>query len=196
MKRLSVIASDATFKYFLFEVERPLLHVSQCPVFFTGRGCNTYNKLAKRVFNSDADLLKENRPLLRGDCRGVFMRNQWIEYNPRLKQIARKLRKDMTLSEILLWQHIKGKQLLGYDFHRQKPINEYVVDFYCPRLKLILEIDGDSHEGKEEADKIRQEKLELLGLTVMRFWDWDVKSNIDGIVEYLREWIEAHRTHP
>jgi len=124
------------------------------------------------------------------------MRNQWIEYNPRLKQIARKLRKDMTLSEILLWQHIKGKQLLGYDFHRQKPINEYVVDFYCPRLKLILEIDGDSHEGKEEADKIRQEKLESLSLTVMRFWDWDVKSNVDGIVEHLREWIEAHRTHP
>ena len=124
------------------------------------------------------------------------MRNQWIEYNPRLKQIARKLRNEMTLSEILLWKQIKGKQLLGYDFHRQKPINEYVVDFYCPRLKLVLEIDGDSHEGKEEADKIRQEKLESLGLTVMRFWDWDVKSNVDGIVDQLREWIEAHRTHP
>jgi len=124
------------------------------------------------------------------------VRNQWIEYNPRLKQIARKLRNDMTLSEILLWQHIKGKQLSGYDFHRQKPINEYVVDFYCPRLKLVIEIDGDSHEGKEEADKIRQEKLESLGLTVMRFWDWDVKSNVDGIVEHLREWIEAHTTHP
>jgi len=124
------------------------------------------------------------------------MRDHWIEYNPRLKQIARKLRNDMTLSEILLWQHIKGKQLLGYDFHRQKPIDEYVVDFYCPRLKLVLEIDGDSHEGKEEADKMRQEKLESLGLTVMRFWDWDVKSNVDGIVEHLREWIEAHVTHP
>jgi very-short-patch-repair endonuclease len=102
----------------------------------------------------------------------------------------------MTLSEILLWQQIKGKQLLGYDFHRQKPIDEYVVDFYCPRLKLVLEIDGDSHEEKEEADRIRQEKLESLGLTVMRFWDWDVKSNVDGIVEHLREWIEARRTHP
>jgi very-short-patch-repair endonuclease len=124
------------------------------------------------------------------------MRDQWIKYNPRLKQIARKLRNDMTLSEILLWQRIKGKQLLGYDFHRQKPINEYVVDFYCPRLKLVLEIDGDSHEGKEEADKMRQEKLESLGLTVMRFWDWDVKGNADGIVDHLREWIEAHVTHP
>jgi len=102
----------------------------------------------------------------------------------------------MTLSEILLWQQIKGKQLLGYDFHRQKPIDEYVVDYYCPRLKLIIEIDGDSHEGKEEEDKIRQEKLESLGLTVLRYWDWDVKSNVDGIVEHLREWIEAHRSHP
>jgi very-short-patch-repair endonuclease len=85
---------------------------------------------------------------------------------------------------------------LGYDFHRQKPIDEYVVDFHCPRLKLVLEIDGDSHEGKEEADKMRQEKLETLGLTVMRFWDLDVKSNVDGVIEQLREWIEARMTHP
>ncbi|MGD0035876.1 MAG: DUF559 domain-containing protein [Bacteroidota bacterium] len=124
------------------------------------------------------------------------VRQQWITYNSRLKQIARTLRKDMTLAEILLWQQLKGKQLLGYDFHRQKPIDEYVVDFYCPRLKLVLEIDGDSHDGKEEADRVRQEKLESLGLTILRFWDSDVKSNVDGIVEQLREWIEARMTHP
>jgi very-short-patch-repair endonuclease len=127
---------------------------------------------------------------------GVLMRNQWIEYNPRLKQIARKLRKDMTLAEILLWKEIKGKKVLGCDFHRQKPIDEYVVDFYCPRLKLVLEIDGDSHDEKEELDKIRQEKLESKGLTVLRFWDLDVRANVDGIVEQLREWIESNRTHP
>jgi very-short-patch-repair endonuclease len=124
------------------------------------------------------------------------MRNQWIEYNPRLKQIARKLLKDMTLAEILLWKEIKGKKVLGCDFHRQKPIDEYVVDFYCPRLKLVLEIDGDSHDEKEELDKIRQEKLESKGLTVLRFWDLDVRANVDGIVEQLREWIESNRTHP
>jgi very-short-patch-repair endonuclease len=101
----------------------------------------------------------------------------------------------MTLSEILLWQQLKKKQVLGYDFHRQKPIDVYVVDFYCPRLKLVLEIDGDSHDGKEDADRIRQEKLESLGLTVMRFWDSDVKSNVDGIVEQLREWFESHEIH-
>jgi very-short-patch-repair endonuclease len=113
-----------------------------------------------------------------------------------MKQIARKLRKDMTLAEILLWKELKGKKVLGYDFHRQKPIDEYVVDFYCPRLKLILEIDGDSHDGKEESDKIRQEKLESLGLTVLRFWDLDVKANVDGIVGQLKEWIESNMTHP
>lgn len=124
------------------------------------------------------------------------MRDQWIGYNPRLKQIARKLRKDMTLAEILLWKEIKGKKVLGYDFHRQKPIDEYVVDFYCPRLKLVLEIDGDSHDGKEESDKVKQKKLESMGLTVLRFWDLDVRANVDGIVGQLKEWIETNGTHP
>jgi very-short-patch-repair endonuclease len=123
------------------------------------------------------------------------MEDRWVRYSPRLKQIARKLRKDMTLAEILLWKEIKGKKVLGYDFHRQKPIDEYVVDFYCPRLKLIFEIDGDSHDGKEELDKIRQEKLESLGLTVLRFWDLDVRANVDGIVGQLKEWIESNMTH-
>jgi very-short-patch-repair endonuclease len=123
------------------------------------------------------------------------MEDRWIRYNPRLKKISQTLRKNMTLSEILLWQQLKKKQVLGYDFHRQKPIDEYVADFYCPRLKLVIEIDGDSHDGKEDADRKRQEKLESLGLTVMRFWDSDVKSNVDGIVEQLREWIEARRVH-
>jgi very-short-patch-repair endonuclease len=82
------------------------------------------------------------------------MQDRWVHYNPRLKQVARILRKNMTLGEILLWKELKGKKLLGYDFHRQKPIGEYVVDFYCPALKLVIEIDGDSHDGKEEADRL------------------------------------------
>jgi very-short-patch-repair endonuclease len=132
------------------------------------------------------------------------MEERWIRYNPRLKQIARILRNNMTLSEILLWQQIKGKKLLGYDFHRQKPIDEYVVDFYCPELKLVIEIDGDSHDGKEKEDFIRHQKLESMGLTVVRFWDADIKVNVDGIVEQLKEWIESrskgssrqNNTHP
>lgn len=72
----------------------------------------------------------------------------------------------MTLSEVLLWQELKGKQMLGYDFDRQKPIDNYIVDFYCKTLKLAIEIDGQSHENEEVAvnDTKRQKRLESLGV--------------------------------
>ena len=152
-----------------------------CPVLFTGRGAGGLK--IPRIYSCQF-------------FRGVFMSHQWIAYNPKLKQIARTLRNNMTLSEILLWKEIKGKNVLGYDFHRQKPIEEYIVDFYCPKLKLVIEIDGDSHDGKEGPDFIRQKKLESKGLTVLRFWDIDVRTNVDGIVEQLKEWIESNGTHP
>jgi very-short-patch-repair endonuclease len=124
------------------------------------------------------------------------MNQQWIHYKPYLKHLARTLRNNMTLSEILLWKHLKGKQLLGYDFHRQRPIGKYIVDFYCPVLKLVIEIDGDSHGGKEEADRVRQQELEAMGVTVLRFWDNEVKQNAAGVIDTVREWIEARATHP
>ena len=60
---------------------------------------------------------------------------------------------------------------------------------------MVIEIDGDSHDGKEEADLIRQKKLESKGLTVLRFWDIDVRVNVDGVVGQLKEWIESNKTH-
>jgi len=68
----------------------------------------------------------------------------------------------MTLSEVLFWQELKGKQMLGYDFDRQRPIDDYIVDFYCKDLKLVIEIDGESHtyEKVAENDIIRQKRLE------------------------------------
>ncbi len=65
-----------------------------------------------------------------------------IRYNPKLKALARELRKNSTLSEVLLWNHLKGGQMKGYQFMRQKPIDDYIVDFYCSKLTLIIEIDG------------------------------------------------------
>jgi very-short-patch-repair endonuclease len=96
-----------------------------------------------------------------------------IPYNPKLKELARKLRKSSTLSEILLWQHLKGKQMLGYDFHRQKPIDNYIVDFFCNELMLAIEIDGGSHDFEEVyvGDIARQQKLESLGIHFLRFND-------------------------
>src|SRR5210317_2535324 len=101
-----------------------------------------------------------------------------IPYNPKLAPLAKKLRKDMTLSEVLLWQELKGKQMLGYDFDRQRPIDEFIVDFYCKELQLAIEIDGESHTHEEASfkDKKRQLRLEELGVRFLRFDDLQVKK--------------------
>ncbi len=120
------------------------------------------------------------------------MRRKIIPYNPKLKKLARNLRNSSTLSEVLLWGALKGKQVRGYDFHRQKPIDKYIVDFYCPDLFLAIEIDGFSHMGKEAYDEHRQKRIESLGVHFLRFLDSDVKTNLDGVVAAIEEWIDEH----
>ena len=115
-----------------------------------------------------------------------------VYYNPKLKHIARKLRKNSTLAEVMLWQHLKCKKMLGYDFHRQKPIGEYIVDFFCPKLNLIIEIDGESHNYKFDTDRERQENLELLGFRFLRFLDSDIKHNLKGVILEIMKWIKKH----
>ena len=83
--------------------------------------------------------------------------------------------------------------MLGCDFHRQKPIEEYIVDFFCSRLKLIIEIDGESHSERLQQDWKRQEKLESLVFTFLRFWDSDVKNNLEGVLLSIKEWIEKNK---
>jgi very-short-patch-repair endonuclease len=101
------------------------------------------------------------------------------------------LRNNMTLSEILLWNQLKQKQMMGYDFHRQKPIEDYVVDFFCPELSLAIEVDGESHEGKLEKDSQRRREIEKLGVHFLRFGDDEVKKNLEGVLGEIRDWIEA-----
>jgi len=120
------------------------------------------------------------------------MRRKIIPYNPKLKQLARNLRNNSTLSEVLLWQHLKVKQIRGFDFHRQKPIDEYIVDFFCPERMLAIEIDGDSHDLKLEEDAERQERLESLGVRFLRFQDRDVKQNLAGVLQAIEDWIDRH----
>ncbi len=104
----------------------------------------------------------------------------------------------MTLSEVLLWNHLKQKQMCGYDFDRQRPIDEYIVDFYCKDLMLAIEIDGDSHQHptKYGKDLHRQKRLEQLGVHVLRFNDLDVKQDIDNVLRGIEGWILARETHP
>ena len=113
-----------------------------------------------------------------------------IYYNPKLKALSRELRKKGTLSEVLLWNALKGKQIKGYQFMRQKPIDEYIVDFFCSKLKLIIEIDGISHNEKSEKDQVRQRKLESIGLSIIRFYEWDIRKDIRAVVQGIENWME------
>lgn len=99
----------------------------------------------------------------------------------------------MTLSEVLLWEKLRNKAL-GYDFDRQKPLGNYIVDFYCKELKLILEIDGNSHNSTEayQSDLKRQAELEKLGLTFLRFQDIEIKQNIEKVIHCIQNWIEQN----
>jgi very-short-patch-repair endonuclease len=115
-----------------------------------------------------------------------------IPYNPKLKELARRLRKNSTLSEVLLWEQIKNRKVKGCRFLRQKPIDNYIVDFYCPELMLAIEVDGVTHDNKADSDKDRQDRLESLGVKFLRFLDIDIKTNLQGVLSTIQRWIEEN----
>jgi len=122
------------------------------------------------------------------------MKRRIILYNPKLKEIARKLRQNMTFSEVKLWNELKNGQLLGYDFDRQRPIGNYIVDFFCKDLQLAIEVDGITHLDEKviEKDEIRQEELESMGICFLRFDALLVVDKVEVVVREIREWIEAY----
>ncbi|WP_319229472.1 DUF559 domain-containing protein [Draconibacterium orientale] len=104
-------------------------------------------------------------------------------YNKNLKQYARKLRKQGTKGEAILWRDVlKARKMRGYQFNRQFIINNYIVDFICRELKLIIEIDGYSHFVKPEEDYVREKELEDLGYQIIRFSEAMVVYRIDEVV--------------
>ncbi len=112
-----------------------------------------------------------------------------LSYNKKLKKYSRKLRESTTDAERLVWSKIRRKQLKGYQFYRQKTIGNYIVDFYCPKANLIIELDGGQHYSDEgiEKDGKRDAYMVSLGLKVLRFSDRDVFRNLNGIVEKIWE---------
>ena len=108
-------------------------------------------------------------------------------YNKNLKQASRDLRNNMTDAEKLLWSRLRNKQILGLQFYRQKPLLNFIVDFYCPSTNLVVECDGSQHYTNEglEADRIRDHALEQLGLKVLRFDNRQILAEIDGVVEKI-----------
>ena len=100
-------------------------------------------------------------------------------------QRARALRKNQTDAERLLWRHLRSRQLQGYKFRRQVPIGHYIVDFLCVTLKLIIEVDGSQHISNIDYDKTRTQNLENRDFLVVRFWNNDVLTQTDTILEAL-----------
>ena len=130
------------------------------------------------------------------------MTRKIIPYNPRLKQLARKLRNNSTKSEIMLWHYLKGKQRKGFDFHRQKPIGNFVVDFFCHELMLAIELDGASHWEEKTINRDGEKTICLhkLGIQVLRFEDEMVFDDIDEVIEiidtYIKDYIGTHPLPP
>lgn len=116
---------------------------------------------------------------------------QQITYRD-LKQRSRDLRQEGTLGEVLLWGQLRRKQIRGYQFNRQKPLANFIVDFYCRKLNLVIEIDGSSHmhEATMAHGLARENKLHNLGLSILRFSENEVRNQIDDVLEKIDAWIE------
>ena len=116
-----------------------------------------------------------------------------LRYDPDLKKNARGLRKNLTDSEHVLWSRLRRKQLEGVQFYRQKPIGEYIVDFFAPSAHLVVEVDGSQHlrEGHQKKDQERDEYLAGLGLEVLRFDSRQVLTETAAVVEVILRRIQA-----
>jgi very-short-patch-repair endonuclease len=121
-----------------------------------------------------------------------------FHYNKKFKPYARGLRNNSTSSEITLWFHIlKSRKLKGYQFFRQRPILNYIADFFCKELKLVIELDGATHFGKKTEDILRQHDIEDHGYNVIRFKDEEVLLDLNGVRESLEKWIDDYESkHP
>ena len=113
-------------------------------------------------------------------------------YNPKLKEHSRTLRTNMTDAEQVLWQHIRRKQIQGVQFYRQKPLLAFIVDFYCPAAKLVIELDGSQHfEAEHQAkDQARDAALAGLGLHVLRFDNRQVLLETDAVLEVINTMVK------
>ncbi len=98
------------------------------------------------------------------------------------------LRKDTTLQEYKLWYFLKGKNL-GVKFRRQHGIGPYIADFYCKEKNLIIELDGSQHQENKEYDRERDNYIKTLGIKVLRFWNNEVDTNIEGVLMKIKEEI-------
>jgi very-short-patch-repair endonuclease len=112
-------------------------------------------------------------------------------YNKKLKALSRKLRNNSTPGEIKLWTEVlRAKKMRGYQFLRQYAIDNYIADFACRKLKLIIELDGYSHEFKYESDQQRDQRLKELGYSIIRFEEKEIFSDLDNVIRRIEQFID------
>lgn len=122
------------------------------------------------------------------------MKKLYISYNPKLVEIARENRNNPTQAEEKMWLNVlKNRQFANYKFLRQKPLDNFIADFYCAELMLVIEIDGDSHARQKEYDILRSEKLEAHGIKVIRYTNDEIMFNIEKVYRNLKERIEKYK---
>ncbi len=119
---------------------------------------------------------------------GLLFSRYHLPYNPKLKEFSRDMRRDGEKAEAMLWNRLKAKQL-GFTFNRQKPILNFIADFYCKELNLVVEIDGASHFSAEaqQRDKERDRQMQALGLEILRVLDGDVRKDADRVACFIEE---------
>ena len=112
-----------------------------------------------------------------------------------IKKKRQELRNNMPPAEILLWYELKGKKILDYKFRRQYSINKYITDFCCPRTKLIIELDGDSHFIDKKAieyDKRREEYIKSVGFNILRFTNLEIYYDLEGVLNKIKRYLKSH----
>jgi very-short-patch-repair endonuclease len=106
---------------------------------------------------------------------------------PEIETAARRLRQNMTPSEKKLWQALKGKQLDGLKFRAQHPVGRFILDFYCPACKLVVELDGGVHDAQANYDQIREQHLRDYGYRIIRFRNQEVLDDLSSVLEHIAE---------
>lgn len=120
----------------------------------------------------------------------------WLPYNKNLKEFSRQLRNHSTPGEVLLWKQLRAGQMMGYTFNRQKPLDRYIVDFYCKPLNLVIEVDGSYHleEAQKIKDKERQKILEEMNLSFLRFSEQQVRQDMPFVLRDIAHYITRYET--
>ncbi len=127
----------------------------------------------------------------------LYLNMATIRYNKNLKLLARHLRNNSTPEEIKLWMRLRRNQFMGYDFHRQKPMGQFIADFYCHALMLVIEVDGSGHftcDDTKMRDAKKDEYIHSLGFTIMRFSNAEVTHEMANVLMRLEQYAMDFET--